>query len=39
MFKEFIVFMSELSAKDRQTIIAQDYYMPEYDFENEIIKP
>jgi hypothetical protein len=39
MFREFVVFMAELSAKDRQMINAQDYYMPEYDFEDEIIRP
>ncbi len=40
MLKELVVFMAELSAKDRQMINAQDYcYYPEYDFEDEIIKP
>jgi hypothetical protein len=39
MFRELVVFMAELSAKDRQMLRAQDYYMPEYDFEDEIIKP
>lgn len=40
MFRELALFMVEVSAKDRQMIDAQDYYYyPEYDFENEIIKP
>jgi hypothetical protein len=40
MFKELALFMVKLSAKDRQMIDAQDYiYYPEYDFEEEIIKP
>jgi hypothetical protein len=40
MIKELIVFMTELSAKERRMISTQDYgYYPEYDFEDEIIKP
>lgn len=39
MIKELIVFMNELSAKERRMINAQDYFTPEYDFENEVIKP
>jgi hypothetical protein len=40
MFKELALFMVEISAKDRQMIDARDYhYYPEYDFEDEIIKP
>ena len=39
MLRELVVFMSELSAKERRMINAQDYFMPEYDFENDIIIP
>jgi hypothetical protein len=39
MIKELVVFIAELSAKERRMINAQDYFTPEYDFENEVIKP
>jgi hypothetical protein len=39
MFRELVVFMAELSAKDRKMINAQDYFIPEYDFEDDIIIP
>lgn len=36
---ESMVYMADLSAEERMTIHNQDYYYPEYDFENEVIKP
>lgn len=39
MLNELVVFIAELSAKERRMISTQNYYVPEYDFEDEVIKP